>query len=89
MAMESDGDRGAMTDLNAVGTAQYVGQRFGVAEGGNHSKGAVDQPLPTAIIARGNEVKGASDTYLKGERKEASYAKNKKVSEGQREESRR
>lgn len=81
MASE-DGARGEMSDLNAIGTARYVGQRLGAEEGGNTGRyEAVDCHLPTSCIARGNEVR-ASDDATKGERKETSWARNKSIARG-------
>lgn len=70
----ADGAREEASDLNAVGTARYVGQRMG-GEGGNPGVGNIDQKLPTGIMAKGNEVKSA-DGFLEGERRETSFAKN-------------
>jgi hypothetical protein len=61
-------------ELNAIGEARYVGQTMG-GEGGNNMKGPLDNFYPTAIIARGNELRADGGTD-KGERKNLSYQRN-------------
>lgn len=73
---DKDSARGEIDgSVNVIGSARYVGQRFGSGEGGNPEKGNLDQTLPTGVMAKGNDVR-SSDVFLSGERKETSFAKN-------------
>lgn len=74
--MADEGAREQMTGLNALGTAEYVGQRFGVDPGGNTGRGSIGQCLPTAEIARGQDV-NSPDNFARGDRAGMSSTKNK------------
>lgn len=68
-------------DLNAVGTAEYVGQRMDSGEGGNNDRGSIDQPMPTAITAKGQEV-SSRDDFKKGVRGGMSSTRNESIFRG-------
>lgn len=55
------------------GTPRSVG-RFG-SVGGNDGRGAVDNVLPTGVVADGTPVR-AADAFERGIRKQASFARN-------------
>lgn len=83
MASEETSRTQGVSDLNAVGTAEYVGQRMGVEEGGNNGRGYIDQPMPTAITARGQEV-SSRDDFRKGVRGGMSAVRNDSIARGER-----
>lgn len=82
MASE-DGARGQMSDLNAVGTAKYVGQRLDDGEGGNNDRGNIDQVLPTGITAKGQDV-SSKDDFKRGVRGGMSSTRNESIARNSR-----
>lgn len=82
MAEDMDRTQG-IEDLNAVGTARYVGQRMGAEEGGNNGRGYIDQCMPTAITAHGQDV-SSRDDFKKGVRGGMSSARNESLARGER-----
>lgn len=67
-----------MSSLNAIGTAMYCGQTMGSGEGGNEDRGDIDQHMPTAIMASGQDV-SSKDDFRKGVRKEMSSTRNAEI----------
>jgi hypothetical protein len=78
---DADGGRSQGDSLNAIGTAEYTGQRLGQDPGGNTLRGDIDQGLPTAIVARGQDV-SSPDNYKRGVRSGTSNTRNEELYRG-------
>jgi hypothetical protein len=78
--MASDDNRGEFSgdNINAFGKAEWVGQRMGSDPGGNPNKGYLDQCLPTAYMAKGQDV-SSKDDFKRGVRGGMSSTRNESL----------
>jgi hypothetical protein len=77
MAAQED-NRGQFAGINAIGTAEWRGQRMGQGDGADIGRGNLDQPLPCENIADGQEV-SSKDNFKRGVRRDASFARNSEI----------